>query len=280
MGMLLMLLALTGCAQSDLGPMPEDDFLIIGHRGASAYMPENTVAAFSFAEDLDADYVELDIHLSKDDELVIRHDQEVDDLEGAEGDVRDYTSEELKELSIETVEADAGETQAVSGQVEEYAIPKLADVLEEFGEDLNFVIELKDTKDYPGIEEKLVEMIKEYDMIQFTDKGYPHVVIQSFDKKALKKIHKLNEDIPLIYLISFKDEEDAELSEEEIEAIKKYAAGVGISYEALTEPFVRNMYKNNLAVYAYTVNDNDVALRLKEMGVNGVFTDRPDLTVD
>lgn len=274
------LFALTGCSQSDLGPMPEDDFLIIGHRGASAYMPENTVAAFSFAEDLNADYVELDIHLSKDDELVIRHDQEVDDLEGAQGEVQDYTSEELKELAIETVEKGAGESQTVSGQVEEYTIPKLADVFEEFGEDLNFVIELKDTKDYPSIEEKLVEMIKTYDMNRVTEEGYPHVVIQSFDKKALKKIHKLNEDIPLLLIISFKGEGEAELSKKEIEGIKNYAAGINVSYEALTEPFVQKMYKRNLAVYAYTVNEKDIALRLKEMGVNGIFTDRPDISIN
>lgn len=71
-----MLLLLTGCGNGELenGSMPSRDFLIISHRGASAYVPENTLASFELAEELAADYVELDIHLTKDGQLAVMID--------------------------------------------------------------------------------------------------------------------------------------------------------------------------------------------------------------
>jgi len=256
--------------------MPEEGFLIIAHRGASAYEPENTIPSFELAEDLNADYVELDVHLTKDGELIVMHDDDVKRTTEAVGKIKDYTLAELKELTADQMK---GEQIDVSGRDEEtaYEIPTLLEVFEEMKGDIRYVIELKDTDQYPGIEEKLVELMRERGMVGADDKGYPKAVIHSFDKKALKQVHKIDPTIPLMQLISFDDGEEAELSKKELKEIKTYASGIDVSYEALTPPFVNSMHDEGLAVYAYTVNDAEAALRLKAMGVNGIHTDEPDL---
>ncbi|MCM3711705.1 glycerophosphodiester phosphodiesterase [Sporosarcina luteola] len=257
-------------------PMPEEGFLIIAHRGASAYEPENTLPSFELAEDLNADYVELDIHLTKDGELIVMHDDDVKRTTEATGKIKDFTLAELKEL---TANEEKGEKVTVSGRDEEeaYEIPTLREVVEQMKGDLRFVIELKDTEQYPGIEEELVRLMKEQQLIGSDAKGYPKAVILSFDKTALKQVHKIDPEIPLIQLISFDEGEEAALTKKELKDILSYASGINVSYEALTPPFVNTMHGEGLAVYAYTVNDAEAALRLKAMGVNGIATDEPDI---
>lgn len=273
--LLLLLIGLAGCEAPKLsGPMPEDEFLVIAHRGASAYLPENTVEAFSLAEKLDAPYIELDIHLTKDGKIVVMHDDDVSSTTEANGEISSFTLAELKQLSADGQHAG---TIATSGPEEAFAVPTLEEVFQQFGDEMNFVVELKDPKKYPGIEEKLVRLLKEYQFIGFDDKGRPKVVVHSFDGKGLKRVHQLEPSIPLMQLISFEEDEEAELSEKEVKNLKKYAAGVGISYEALTPPFVNEMHRRGLAVYAYTVNEAETALKMKSMGVNGIHTDHPDL---
>ncbi|HEX5563347.1 MAG TPA: glycerophosphodiester phosphodiesterase family protein [Sporosarcina sp.] len=256
-------------------PMPEKGFLIIGHRGASAYEPENTIPAFELAEDLNADYVELDVHLTKDGELIVMHDDDVKRTTEAAGKIKDFTLAELKQL---TADEKKGKKIAASGRNEEaYEIPTLREVVEQLKGDLRFVIELKDTEQYPGIEEELVRLMKEQELIGIDAEGYPEAVILSFDKKALKKVQKIEPEIPLIQLVSFDEGEEAALTKKELKDILSYASGINVSYEALTPPFVNTMHDKGLAVYAYTVNDAEAALRLKAMGVNGIATDEPDL---
>lgn len=256
-------------------PMPEEGFLMIAHRGASAYEPENTLPSFELAEDLNADYVELDVHLTGDGEMIVMHDDDVKRTTEAVGKIKDFTLAELKEL---TANEEKGEKVAVSGGDEEaYEIPTLLEVFKEMGDDIRYVIELKDADQYTGIEEKLVELMRENGLIDTDGKGYPKAVIHSFDKKALKRVHQIDPEIPLIQLISFDEGEEAELTKKELKDILSYASGINVSYEALTPPFVNSMHDKGLAVYAYTVNDAEAALRLKAMGVNGIATDEPDL---
>lgn len=256
-------------------PMPEEGFLIIAHRGASAYEPENTMPSFELAEDLDADYIELDIHLTKDGELVVIHDSDVKRTTEAAGKIKAHTLAELKELNANQ---EKGEKVGAGGRDKEtYEIPTLREVIEGMKEDMRFVIEMKDTEQYPGVEEELVSVMKEHGLTGTDDKGFPKAVVHSFDKEALKEVHTIAPSIPLLQLISFDEGEEAQISEEELKEIKAYASGISVTYEALTPPFVNAMHDKDLAVYAYTVNDPEAALRLKAMGVNGIHTDKPDI---
>jgi glycerophosphoryl diester phosphodiesterase len=109
--------------------------LIVAHRGASAYEPENTIRSFDNAFQLGADFVELDVRLSKDGSLVVIHDEAVDRTTNGSGLVRDLTLSELKLL-------DAGKGEK---------IPTLEEVLELFSEpEHKFFIEVKE----PGVRGK------------------------------------------------------------------------------------------------------------------------------
>ncbi|MDW0116915.1 glycerophosphodiester phosphodiesterase family protein [Sporosarcina thermotolerans] len=276
-GICIALILLSACSLgSDWdNPMPEDGFIMIAHRGASAYEPENTLPSFELAEKLDADYIELDVHLTKDGELIVMHDDEVDRTTESMGKIKDYTLRELKELDANEEE---GEIVAVTGRDKDaYEIPILSEVFDEMADDIHYVIELKDTEQYVGIEKKIIDLMKEYELISENSNGYPRAIIHSFDKEALKEVHRLNPAIPLLQLISFDEDEEAKIPKKELKDMLSYASGVGVSYEAITPSFVNKMHKEGLVVHAYTVDDAEAALRLKAMGVNGIHTNEPDL---
>lgn len=268
------LLLLSACSK-DAGPVPEDEFMIVAHRGASAYLPENTLESFALAEEMDADYIELDVHLTKDNELVILHDKDVDDTTNATGDVLSFTLAELKQLSADFSEEEGKTT--VSGTLEHFEIPTLREVLDEFSSKLRFVIELKDPARYIGIEQMLVDLMAEYELIGWDENHYAHTVIHSFNEPALKKVHEINAEIPLLQLLSFDEDEEAKLTEKEIEELKTYATGVGVSYESITPAFIKKMQDNDLIVHVYTVNEAKIAKEMKALGVNGIHTDKPDV---
>ncbi|MDW0112570.1 glycerophosphodiester phosphodiesterase family protein [Sporosarcina saromensis] len=268
---------MSGCSMSSTwdNPIPKDEFLVVAHRGASTYEPENTLPAFKLAENLDADYIELDIQLTKDGELVVMHDKDVKRTTESEGKIQQATVAELKQLTAD--EKKGGEKADHTLPEEAYKVPTLKEVIEAVGERVHFIIELKNTKEYIGIEAKLVEFMEEHALIGPDQNGMPKVIVHSFNKRALKQIHKLAPNIPLLQLISFDEGEEAEVDEKEVQDIQTYAKGIGVTYEALTPAFVNTMHGKNLAVFAYTVNDETAALRLQAMGVNGIHTDQPDL---
>ena len=73
---------------------------IFAHRGASAYAPENTMEAFHLAAKQGADGIELDVHVTKDGEVVVTHDEKIDRVSNGSGFVKDMTLRELKRLSF------------------------------------------------------------------------------------------------------------------------------------------------------------------------------------
>ncbi len=74
---------------------------IFAHRGASGYAPENTLDAFALAMDMGADGIELDVQMTKDDEVVVIHDETIDRVSDGKGMVKDYTLEQLREFSFD-----------------------------------------------------------------------------------------------------------------------------------------------------------------------------------
>ncbi len=145
---------------------------IIGHRGASGSYPENTIPSFIAAIDAGADGIELDVHLTKDGEIVVMHDYTVDRTTDGHGLVSSFTLSELKKLN-------AG---AKWGK-ENVKIPTLAEVFDAIRDAL-FVIEVKrGSLMYPGIEEKLLSEIKRKSV---------KAQIISFDYDALNKLKSLS----------------------------------------------------------------------------------------
>jgi glycerophosphoryl diester phosphodiesterase len=151
---------------------------IIAHRGGPAYAPENTLAAFRNAIAAGADWLEMDVQMTRDGALVVIHDETVDRTTNGTGRVADLTLEQIGTL-------DAGNGERVPTFEEVIAQAKEAGV--------GVLAEAKLPHLYPGIEARMVQAIVDANYVEKT-------VIQSFESQALEAIHALNPDIELCAL--------------------------------------------------------------------------------
>ncbi|HDR7622527.1 glycerophosphodiester phosphodiesterase [Bacillus mycoides] len=238
----------------------------IAHRGASAYAPEHTIEAYKLGQQLKGDYIEIDLQMTKDGRLIAIHDETLDRTTNGTGLVRNHTLTEIKQL-------DAGsffnekDPDLAKEEFKHAKVPTLAEIIETFGHNANYYIETKSPDEYPGMEEKLLEIINHY---QINDK----VIIQSFSEESLRKIHNLNANIPLVQLLSHK--KAVQLTESEIEKYKTYCIGLGMNYKYIDATYVKTIQKVGLEVHPFTVDNEKDMKKLLSWGVDGMFTNYPD----
>lgn len=239
-----------------------DGFLVIGHRGARAYYPENTMPSFRGALEKGAEMIELDVQLSKDGVPVVFHDAGLKRCTNGRGRVSDYTLEELRQL-------DAG-----SWFAHRFAgtrIPTLREVLSFAAGTIALNIEIKteavtDSLEN-GVEEKCLRMVKQFGMED-------HVIFSSFDYRALQHLRQLDRHIPVALLYN------KELSQGKSPAQLTQAYDVdafNCSRRELGRRWARNLRKHEIPFLVYTVNNPKHMRQLIENGAAGIFTDKPDL---
>ena len=160
---------------------------IWAHRGCSMMNPENTLLAFKKAAELEGiTGIEFDVQLTKDSEIVVIHDEKVDRTTDGTGNVRDYTLNELKQLSI-------------SGDGEFHRIPTLRETFEMFtpyckNKGLRLNIELKNSiVRYEGMEQKVIDMVSEFNLEDY-------VVYSSFNHDSIGLIKQIKADAEVAYL--------------------------------------------------------------------------------
>ncbi len=244
---------------------PSPKVIIMAHRGASLRAPENTLASFRKALDLRAKYLELDVHLSKDDAVVVIHDAKVDRTSNGKGYVANHTCEELKKL-------DVGSWYDASFRGE--TIPLLQEVIALTGNDINLVIELK-TKDgqlYPTLVPRLLTIIN--------DCGIKNrVLLQSFHREYLQEILKMDPEIKCcqLYVGSYTvppmyiDSKVHVGYFHETEGV--YA--VNLFYAFINPGLVAYYHNKGIKVYCYTLDDKIKALKAIAMGIDGIVTNDP-----
>lgn len=232
--------------------------LIFGHRGASGYAPENTLEAFRLSMEMGADGFELDVHLSRDGEPVVIHDETVDRTTNGTGPVRDLTLAQLKEL-----DASCG-MEAYRGA----KIPTLGEVFDLIRDTHHIVnVEVKtDEWFYPELEEKCLALAKE--------KGVEdRVIYSSFNHYTLMKLRQLKPDVKLGMLfgdIMVKPwEYAAELPVDYLHPMK-----MNIWVPGFPEGAARAGYGVNM----WTVNDPETMGRCLETGA-GIITNYPDIAI-
>ncbi len=168
--MLVAILVLYYFVQALLRIPPLTPVQAIAHRGGTLSEPENTLAAFRHAIQQRVDWLEFDVQMTKDGELVVIHDETVDRTTNGTGTVRDMTLEQIRAL-------DAGRGEKV---------PTFAEVLDlAKANGVKILPETKSAHLYPGVEEKLLQALEQADYIDKT-------VIQSFEVASLEKLHSLN----------------------------------------------------------------------------------------
>lgn len=217
--------------------------------------------------------IEIDLQMTKDGELVALHDDKVDRTTNGEGYVKDYSWPQLQKLDAGSWFNERHRPYA-NQKYENVSIPSLIQIIEKFGDTINYYIEIKSPDQNPGMEVKLLSILSEVGLLH-NDQAKGKVVIQSFSEEILKLIHEKNESIPLVKLQVFADY--AVISDQEIEEIKKYADGLGVNYNSLNKKYIDKVQKNNLVLHAYTVNEVPDLQKMKKFGIDGVFTDFLDI---
>lgn len=227
--------------------------LVIAHRGASALAKhENTLEAFQIAIDVKADMAEFDIRRTKDDQLVVFHDRE---LNGTA--VSDMTYSQMNALAA----------------VEQYRIPLLEEVLEFCKGKIYLDIEIKET----GFEERVIDML-----LKRFGYSYDEFSIKSFEDKAALKVKLLDDKIRTGLLLGrSKLTLEKRLSEyfptKRLKACR--ADFVSPEYHFLTWTFIGRMKREGYPIYAWTINEAELMKKMEKKQVEAVITDYPDVAL-
>lgn len=269
---------LPGALASDQSssPTPDTKLLNVAHRGASGHAPEHTMASYLLGEKMKGNYIEIDLQMTKDGHLIAMHDEKVDRTTNGTGLVKNMTLEEIKKL-------DAGswfnETypQSAKEEYEGLQVPTVEEVFETFGRGADYYIETKSPSVYPGMEEKLLELLEKYKLTGVNGRS-SHVIIQSFSSESLIKINKLNSIIPLVQLLSYSS--PASITDLQVATIKEYAVGVGPNFKQIDQEYVEKVKESGLQIHPYTINSKDDMKKALQWGVTGIFTNFPDLFHD
>ena len=222
--------------------------LKVGHRGAMGYAPENTMASFAKALELDVDVIELDVHLCKSGEAVVIHDQRLDRTTNGKGLVSAKTLRELKSL-------DAGKGQT---------IPTLREVIEGVNKRAVIDIELK----AEGTAGEVAKILQEY----IQDRGWEadRFMLSSFDHHELMRCHALLPRVPFGPIFAAKFLDYARFAREmQAHLIKPF-------FEFLDEAFVRDAHNRGLKVITWTVNLPEDMRKMAGLGVDGMVSNYPD----
>ncbi|MCY6370798.1 glycerophosphodiester phosphodiesterase [Clostridium ganghwense] len=232
--------------------------LNIAHRGFSGVFPENTMIAFKKAIEVGCDGIETDVQLTKDDILVLCHDEKIDRTTEGIGLICEYTYKELCQL-------DAGikKGQEFKGE----RIPRLDELLD-YVKDKNILINLELKNSiiyYEYLEEKVLKEIYKYKLCD-------NVIISSFNHHSIKKCRELDKNVKVGVLCGsnlYHPERYAKSLEFEINAIHP-------SFNCLNAEVVQAAHTSNFKVNTYTVNQKKEFKRMCKIGVDGIITNYPN----
>ncbi len=233
--------------------------LIIGHRGFRAKYPENTLAGFQAAIDANADMVELDVQLSRDGQIVVIHDAELNRTTNGKGTVASRSLADLKKL-------DAGSW--FHPRFRNERIPTLEEVLDLAANRIMINIEIKvaphlKTREADGIEKKIMELI-------LLKNALDRVLVSSFNKFILESVSQMDHPPALGVLTEFAEDIDV------LQICRKIKAfSWNPYYLELNEEKLIPMRESGIRVMPYTVNSPQDIIRLTELGIDGMFTDDP-----
>ena len=237
----------------ELEPGVQNNFFsLIGHRGASGYEDEHTIKSYELAVQQGADYIEMDLQLTKDNKLICMHDATVDRTTTGTGTIANMTLAQIKALKTTNGEQ----------------IPTLEEVVSHFGKSVNYYIETKSPFNI-NMDQELLRILQNAGLIGIGSKR-KQVIIQSFADDSLKNIRNQYSDIFLVRL-------SKTFTQSDIDTSALIADGMGPNFTNVTKALVDNAHAKGLVVHPWTVNtvaDMDKAIGY---GVDGFFTNYPDL---
>jgi len=253
---ILLCLIISGTLLYSWGQDVADDkeFLFVGHRGASYLAPENTMASIQLAWELGADAAECDVMLTRDNKVILFHDNSTKKLTGENHIIKETSWEELKELSVKNRETNLP-------KYKNEPIPLLKEVLEVIPSDRMLVIEIKTGPEILPYLQEVIEQHWKMGKISFI----------AFDFETIIATKKLYPDVPCYYLSMLKPD----LKKHFNDIVENKLDGVDLMHGIIDRSMVAKCNEAGLAVWCWTVNDLEIARNMKELGVTAVTTDRP-----
>ena len=243
----LLMMVMVMCRQEE----PEK-FIVIAHRGASRTAPENTLSAMKKAIEFGADYAECDVFQTKDGEIVLFHDEEMERTTGKEGMIWDYTLAELKVLEVGSwfKEEFRGEP-----------IPTLREVIQLVKGRIKLNIEVKVSGSDPDIAQKVVNIIRSENIAK-------DCMVTSFEKPVIEKVKEIAPELITGFIF------DEEYPPDIFEGNWEY---VCCKRNIVDEEFVQKAKQKGKKIFVWTVNYPAEMKKLIDLGVDGIITDVPNL---
>jgi len=234
--------------------------LIYAHRGASSVCPENTIESFSLAVEQKADAIELDVHLTKDGEIVVAHDSKLERVSDGTGHINDYTLKELRSFNFGKLFPE-GPVCRIPLMAEVFALIKTSA--------LTINIELKTTElQYRELPEKLISLAKEYSMGE-------RIIYSSFNHYSLRQIKNIDPCAKTGLLYQFG------MVDPWVYADYVNACAIHPHYRVIAEmpEIVTLCHKNGIMVNVWTVDDPQIIGQMLQNGVDGIISNKPDVAI-
>ena len=251
--------------------------LVIAHQGGEGVWPGDTIFAFENAVEIGSDVLEMDAHITKDGQIVLMHDETVDDTTDGTGLIEDMTLNEIKRLDAAyDWSADDGATFPFRGQA--IQVPTLEEVFEKFPQ-MRYVVEIKLTQN--PIDKPLCDLIRQHQM-------QDRVLVASFHDTAMKNFRATCPEVATSasrtevrnYVLLGKAFLWGFVVPDYQTVQPPYDPEDSLGITIMTERFIRESHAKNIRVEPWTVNDPELMSQYIEWGVDGIITDRPDLMMD
>ena len=255
--LILMLLTylIIGIGCENMRSEKDKNLVITAHRGASGLAPENTLAAVKKAMEIGADYSEIDVHLSKDGQVVLLHDETLERTTNDSGAVYSKTMAELNLL-------DAGGWFGPTFRGE--PLPSLEDVMKLVLGKMKLNIEIKISGNEPDIADKVVHLVGKNNFVN-------ECIITSFDEATVRKVKEINKNIKTGFIIGDDYEANPFKGDWEI---------ISTNYKNVNKQFMENASKAKKQVQVWTVNETNEMERLIDLKVDGIITNYPNILKD
>ncbi|MFB7914898.1 glycerophosphodiester phosphodiesterase [Streptomyces sp. NPDC056061] len=248
--------------------------VVLAHRGASAYAPENTLAAVDRADALGFDWVENDVQLTRDGVLVVVHDTDLRRTTDAEEVFPDRSPWAVKDFTAaEIARLDAGSW--FGPRFAGARVPTLDRYLDRIEHnEQSLLLEIKSPEMYPGIERETLRVLGEKGWLD-RDHVERRLVVQSFGADSVKKVHQQRPDVTTGFL-----------GTPAVADLPSYAAftdQINPSYTSVSADYVQAVHAlkgahgRKLRINTWTVDDAASATRAAGFGVDGIITNRPDV---
>ncbi len=241
---------------------PEGRLLCLAHRGVPSRAPENTLPAFQEAFKAGVDFIELDVMETADGVLIVSHDYHLEEGTEGNGYIWEQPYAAIAELNA---------AYRWGGEFSPTRIPRLEEVLEALPEDMLINIELKSRRWFnPGFEEKVIALVRRYYLVKRT-------IISSFSPLSLLKVRRLEPELAIGYI--WRDTLVPWYLRRPYCLNLVHPDFLHLHVIVTTPEIVDKAHRRGMKVNVWTVNNRPMIQYLKSIGVDGIFTDFPELVL-